>query len=59
MDTGIALSLDQVEFDFEDYVLEHGIPETLDPLPYRKVGELSCFQSHGHYLMHPFPIFLH
>jgi cleavage and polyadenylation specificity factor subunit 4 len=34
------LSLDQVEYDFEQYALEHGIPETLDPLPYRKAGSV-------------------
>ena len=45
MDAGVALSLDHVEYDFEDYVLAHGIPETLDPLPYRKVRILSYAQS--------------
>ncbi|KAL7576038.1 hypothetical protein ACA910_000825 [Epithemia clementina (nom. ined.)] len=34
------LTADQVEYDFENYVLEHGIPETLDPLPYRKAGSV-------------------
>ena len=34
------LTADHVEYDFENYVLEHGIPETLDPLPYRKAGSV-------------------
>ena len=34
-----------VEYDFEEYALEHGIPETLDPLPYRKTG--SVFAEGG------------
>ena len=34
------LTADQVEYDFENYALEHGIPETLDPLPYRKAGSV-------------------
>jgi len=29
-----------VNFDFENYALEYGIPETLDPLPYRKAGSV-------------------
>lgn len=29
-----------IEYDFEEYALEHGIPETLDPLPYRKAGSV-------------------
>lgn len=29
-----------VEYDFEEYALEHGIPDTLDPLPYRKAGSV-------------------
>mmetsp|Transcript_33473 Transcript_33473/g.81055 ORF Transcript_33473/g.81055 Transcript_33473/m.81055 type:complete len:618 (-) Transcript_33473:96-1949(-) len=29
-----------IEYDFEDYALKHGIPETLDPLPYRKAGSV-------------------
>lgn len=32
--------IDQVEYDFEAYALEHGIPETIDPLPYRKAGSV-------------------
>lgn len=35
------LTIDMVQYDFENYALEHGIPETLDPLPYRKV----CFNN--------------
>ena len=29
-----------IEYDFEGYALEHGIPDTLDPLPYRKTGSV-------------------
>lgn len=32
--------MDTVEYDFENYALQHGIPETLDPLPYRKTGSV-------------------
>lgn len=38
-------TLDMVEYDFENYALTMGIPETLDPLPYRKSG--SVFASTG------------
>ena len=34
------MTVDMVEYDFEDYALSHGIPETLDPLPYRKAGSV-------------------
>lgn len=34
------ITVDTVEYDFENYALEHGIPETLDPLPYRKAGSV-------------------
>ena len=34
------LTVNTVEYDFEDYALQHGIPETLDPLPYRKAGSV-------------------
>jgi cleavage and polyadenylation specificity factor subunit 4 len=34
------LTVDMVQYDFEDYALEYGIPETLDPLPYRKAGSV-------------------
>ena len=34
------LTVDTVEYDFEEYALKHGIPETLDPLPYRKAGSV-------------------
>jgi cleavage and polyadenylation specificity factor subunit 4 len=34
------LTVDTVEYDFENYALQHGIPETLDPLPYRKTGSV-------------------
>ena len=34
------LTVDQVEYDFEDFALTHGIPETIDPLPYRKAGSV-------------------
>ena len=34
------LTANTIEYDFEQYALEHGIPETLDPLPYRKAGSV-------------------
>lgn len=40
MNQTIPTSIDQVEFDFEDYALTHGIPDTVDPLPYRKAGSV-------------------
>jgi hypothetical protein len=40
MNQGIPTSLDHVQFDFEEYVLKHGIPDTIDPLPYRKAGSV-------------------
>ena len=40
MNQGIPTSLDHVQFDFEEYVLKHGIPDTLVPLPYRKAGSV-------------------
>jgi len=43
MTSSQPLTADQVEYDFENFALEHGIPETLDPLPYRKAG--SVFAS--------------
>jgi cleavage and polyadenylation specificity factor subunit 4 len=33
-------SIETVEYDFEDYALTQGIPETKDPLPYRKSGSV-------------------
>jgi len=33
-------TIDSVEYDFEDYALTQGIPETKDPLPYRKSGSV-------------------
>ena len=35
-----AVTVNTIEYDFEDYALQHGIPETLDPLPYRKAGSV-------------------
>lgn len=35
-----ANTVDAVEYDFENYALTQGIPETLDPLPYRKSGSV-------------------
>lgn len=32
---GTLLPIDAIKFDFEDFVEEHGIPELLDPMPYR------------------------
>ncbi|GFH59844.1 hypothetical protein CTEN210_16320 [Chaetoceros tenuissimus] len=40
MNQTIPTTIDQVEFDFEDYALTHGIPDTIDPLPYRKAGSV-------------------
>eukprot|EP00979_Chaetoceros_neogracilis_P000673 scaffold162_cov267-Chaetoceros_neogracile.AAC.23 len=40
MNQTISTSIDQVEFDFEDYALTYGIPDTVDPLPYRKAGSV-------------------
>lgn len=34
------ISVDTVEYDFENFALTHGIPDTLDPLPYRKAGSV-------------------
>ena len=34
------VTADTIEYDFEDFALTHGIPETLDPLPYRKAGSV-------------------
>lgn len=34
------ISVNTVEYDFENYALTHGIPDTLDPLPYRKTGSV-------------------
>lgn len=35
-----AFTASMVDYDFEQYALSHGIPETLDPLPYRKAGSV-------------------
>lgn len=37
------VTINTIEYDFEDYAVTHGIPETLDPLPYRKTG--SVFEA--------------
>ena len=34
------LTVDLIQYDFEDYEQKYGIPETLDPLPYRKQGSV-------------------
>jgi cleavage and polyadenylation specificity factor subunit 4 len=34
------LLMPSVTYDFEQYVMEHAIPKTLDPLPYRKTGSV-------------------
>jgi cleavage and polyadenylation specificity factor subunit 4 len=34
------LSPDTLQFDFEEYALKQGIPDLLDPLPYRKAGSV-------------------
>jgi len=36
----VPFEIGLVQYDFEDYALKHGIPETLDPLPYRKAGSV-------------------
>jgi cleavage and polyadenylation specificity factor subunit 4 len=41
------LTVDTVEYDFENYALQHGIPETLDPLPYRKAGSVFASGEEG------------
>ena len=33
-------NLNMVSYDFENYALTQGIPDTLDPLPYRKAGSV-------------------
>jgi cleavage and polyadenylation specificity factor subunit 4 len=38
---------DTIEYDFENYALSHGIPETLDPLPYRKTGSVFSDDPDG------------
>mmetsp|Transcript_6680 Transcript_6680/g.7252 ORF Transcript_6680/g.7252 Transcript_6680/m.7252 type:complete len:604 (+) Transcript_6680:104-1915(+) len=40
MQAPIPTSIDQIQYDFEDYALKYGIPETIDPLPYRKAGSV-------------------
>jgi cleavage and polyadenylation specificity factor subunit 4 len=40
MQTPIPTKIDQIQYDFEDYALKHGIPEIVDPLPYRKAGSV-------------------
>ncbi|EJK49944.1 hypothetical protein THAOC_31122 [Thalassiosira oceanica] len=34
------MTASMVQYDFEDYALTKGIPDTLDPLPYRKSGSV-------------------
>ena len=34
------ITIDTVEYDFEQFALTHGIPDTLDPLPYRRTGSV-------------------
>lgn len=34
------INVNTIEYDFEEFALKHGIPETLDPLPYRKAGSV-------------------
>ena len=41
------INVNTVEYDFENYALEHGIPETLDPLPYRKSGSVFANTHEG------------
>jgi cleavage and polyadenylation specificity factor subunit 4 len=39
------ITANTIEYDFENYALEHGIPETLDPLPYRKTGSVFADEN--------------
>jgi cleavage and polyadenylation specificity factor subunit 4 len=41
------LSADTLQFDFEDYALKQGIPDLLDPLPYRKAGSVFERDNNG------------
>jgi cleavage and polyadenylation specificity factor subunit 4 len=43
------ITTNTIEYDFEKFALQHGIPETLDPLPYRKTGSVfsSEYDSYG------------
>ena len=45
MQTENFITANTVEYDFENYALEHGIPETLDPLPYRKTGSVFAGEN--------------
>ena len=38
--TDDPITANTIEYDFEEFALKHGIPETLDPLPYRKAGSV-------------------
>jgi cleavage and polyadenylation specificity factor subunit 4 len=40
MTTTDPITVNTIEYDFEEFALKHGIPETLDPLPYRKAGSV-------------------
>jgi cleavage and polyadenylation specificity factor subunit 4 len=40
MTTEDPITVNTIEYDFEEFALKHGIPETLDPLPYRKAGSV-------------------
>jgi len=42
------ISIDTVEYDFEDYAVTHGIPETRDPLPYRKTGSVFASENENY-----------
>ena len=41
------LTVESIEYDFEEYALTHGIPDTVDPLPYRKAGSVFASGEDG------------
>lgn len=43
LSSSAILPMESIHFDFEDYVYEHGIPELVDPMPYRRPK--SIFQD--------------
>ena len=47
------INVHTIEYDFENYALEHGIPETLDPLPYRKSGSVFAEGGEEHDNLEP------
>lgn len=45
------LTVETIEYDFEDYALKHGIPDTVDPLPYRKAGSVFASGDEGEHML--------